>query len=65
MTVTSVVSASLKGPQSFLELPTTGETQDDISVPSVFWVLMQAFRSSVDSGGLKRGLMRRRCVVPW
>lgn len=39
--------------------------QGDISVPSMFCALMQAFRSSEVSGGLERRLMRRCCVVSW
>lgn len=59
VTVTSVSSLFLKGPQSSLELVTTGGTQGDISVSGMFCALMQALRSSEVSGGLTRGLMRR------
>lgn len=59
VTVTSMSSLSLKGPQSSLELVTMGGTQGDISVPGVFYALMRALRSPEVSGGLARGLMRR------
>lgn len=59
VTVTSVSSLALGGPQSSLERVAMGGTHGDISAPGMFSALMWALRSSEVSGGLARRLMRR------
>ena len=51
VTVTSVSSLALGGPQSSLECVAMGGTQGDISAPGTFSALMRALRSYEVSEG--------------